>query len=193
MGAYSPPEFWNPTLAEQILNQVFRPVIAELAHTQRAFRGVLYGGLMLTQSGIRVVEFNARLGDPEAQVILPRLDTDLVEIAHAISNRNLSRTKIAWNEKMCVGIVITSKGYHDSYETGYSIDGLEQLGPDELVFHAGTTQFGDQKVTTGGRVLTVVGQGKDLRSARQKAYATAAKLSFENGYYRQDIADRAIS
>ncbi|MEE2700723.1 MAG: phosphoribosylamine--glycine ligase [Chloroflexota bacterium] len=194
MGAYSPPEFWNPTLAEQVLNQVFRPVIAELSHTQRPFRGVLYGGLMLTQSGIRVVEFNARLGDPEAQVILPRLETDLIEIAHAISNRELSKTKITWNEKrMCVGIVMTSKGYPDSYETGYSIEGLDQLGLDELVFHAGTTQSGDRKVTTGGRVLTVVGQGQDLRNARQKAYATAAKLSFQNAFYRQDIADRAIS
>lgn len=193
MGAYSPPEFWNPILAEQILNQVFRPVIAELAHTQRTFRGVLYAGLMLTQSGIRVVEFNARLGDPEAQVILPRLDTDLVEIADAISHRTLSRTKIVWNDTMCVGIVITSKGYPDSYETGYSIEGLDQLSPDELVFHAGTTQSGKDKITTGGRVLTVVGQGQDLRNARQKAYATAAKLSFQNVYYRQDIADRAIS
>ena len=140
------------------------------------------------------MEFNARLGDPEAQVILPRLETDLIEIAHAISNRELSKTKITWNEKrMCVGIVMTSKGYPDSYETGYSIEGLDQLGLDELVFHAGTTQSGDRKVTTGGRVLTVVGQGQDLRNARQKAYATAAKLSFQNAFYRQDIADRAIS
>ena len=88
---------------------------------------------------------------------------------------------------------MTSKGYPDSYETGYSIEGLDQLGLDELVFHAGTTQSGDRKVTTGGRVLTVVGQGQDLRNARQKAYATAAKLSFQNAFYRQDIADRAIS
>ncbi|MBI4311188.1 MAG: phosphoribosylamine--glycine ligase, partial [Chloroflexi bacterium] len=194
MGSYSPPEFWDAELAREAEQRIFRPVIDALAREGRPYRGVLYGGLMLTRSGLKVVEFNARLGDPETQVVLPRLKSDLVEIAQAVSQGDLSKTAVVWDDTACVGVVMASQGYPDSYTTGYPIRGLEaaKAKGEALVFHAGTRADGEAVATSGGRVLTVVGQAPTLAEARARAYAAVQSIHFENAYFRKDIALRAI-
>ena len=144
---------------------------------------------MITNNGPKVLEFNARFGDPEAQVTLPRLKTDLVDIMLAVTNRNLDEiTNIAWSEDACVGVVIASAGYPGSYQTGFPITGLDELDKDILVFHAGTKLESGQILTNGGRVLTVAAMGKTIAEAREKVYANLPRIHFEGCHYRKDIA-----
>jgi phosphoribosylamine--glycine ligase len=153
------------------------------------YRGVLYGGLMMTPQGPKVIEFNARLGDPETQVVLPRLESDLVEAALAVAERRLAGTRMSWSQEPCVGVVLASGGYPGHYETGYPISGLEDMDKDVMVFHAGTKPgLGGQVLTAGGRVLTVVARGNTLASAREKVYANLPRISFQGMHYRKDIA-----
>ena len=144
----------------------------------------------MTEDGPKVIEFNARLGDPEAQVILPRLDTDLVEIMQAIAEGDLSETQISWNNRSCVGVAVASGGYPQSYETGYEIEGIASSEETALVFHAGTRLDNGKVLSDGGRVLTVVGQGGDLAEARQRAYDAVKRIRFQGSFYRSDIAAR---
>ncbi len=188
MGSYSPVEFWTAELAQRVEKQVILPAVEGMAKEGHLYRGALYGGLAMTEDGPKVIEFNARLGDPEAQVILPRLDTDLVEIMQAIAKGNLSETQISWNNRSCVAVAVASGGYPQSYETGFEIEGIGRSEETALVFHAGTKLDNGKVLSDGGRVLTVVGQGGDLAEARQRAYDAAKLIRFHGNFYRSDIA-----
>jgi len=190
MGSYSPPEFWNEDLAKEAETRILQPTIVGLAEEGCPYRGVLYGGLILTRKGLQALEFNARLGDPESQVTLPLLGTDLVEIAQAILEGDLTRTQIHWSAEACVGVVMASEGYPGTYTTGFPIAGLDGMDEEAMVFHAGTKLAEGTVVTHGGRVLTVVGQAPTLLEARTKAYAAARRLHFQGVFYRRDIALR---
>lgn len=189
MGSYSPPYFYTPELGKTVLQTIMEPAIKAMDKEKRPYKGVLYGGLILTSFGPKVLEFNARFGDPEAQVILPRLKTDLVDIMLAVMNGNLSQLNIECSEEACVGVVISSAGYPGSYRTGFPISGLDSLDNDITVFHAGTKIGTDGRIlTNGGRVLTVVATGKTLNEAREKVYANIPHIQFEGCHYRKDIA-----
>ncbi|TES88628.1 MAG: phosphoribosylamine--glycine ligase, partial [Dehalococcoidia bacterium] len=151
---------------------------------------VLYGGLMITNNGPKVLEFNARFGDPETQVVLPRLNGDLLDIIKAVVDNKLAQAQVQWSEKACVGVVMASAGYPGKYQTGFPISGLNEVDRDIMVFHAGTKEgpTPGEVVTSGGRVLTVVATGKDLTEAREKVYNNIVRIHFEGCQYRSDIA-----
>ncbi|MFH1085101.1 MAG: phosphoribosylamine--glycine ligase, partial [Chloroflexota bacterium] len=192
MGSYSPPEFWTPALAAEAMERIMRPTVRALAAEGCPYRGVLYGGLMLTEDGLKSLEFNCRLGDPETQVVLPRLETDLVEIVLATLEGRLDRLTIRWRDEACVGVVLASPGYPGDYPKGLPIEGLDCVGRDALVFHAGTRIENGRVVTDGGRVLTVAALGRDMASARQTAYEGVARIGFQGAQHRKDIALRAV-
>ncbi len=190
MGSYSPPQFLNAALAKTVQETIMEPAVRAMAEEKRPYQGVLYGGLMVTEDGPKVIEFNARFGDPEAQVTLPLLKTELVDIVLAITDGSLEKIDVECSEDACVGVVMASGGYPGSYETGFPISGLDELDKDIVVFHAGTkidTETG-QVVTSGGRVLTVVARGKTLAEAREKVYGNVPRIRFEGCHYRKDIA-----
>ena len=190
MGSYSPPHFMSPTLAETVRETIMEPAVKAMAEEGRLYRGVLYGGLMITNDGPKVLEFNARFGDPEAQVTFPLLKTDLVDIMLAVIDNKLDQIDVEWSEDACVGVVMASAGYPGDYKTGFPITGLGDLDRDILVFHAGT-KVGSQPgavLTNGGRVLTVVAMGKTIAEAREKVYANIPRIHFEGCHYRKDIA-----
>ena len=190
MGSYSPPVFNTPALQKKIMETIMLPTIQAMTKEGRQYRSVLYGGLMVDKDSVRVVEFNARFGDPETQVILPRLKTDLVDIILAVVKGKLSQIKIEITDDACVGVVLASGGYPDSYKTGFPISGLPDVDKDVMVFHAGTKVGATpwEVLTNGGRVLTVVAMGKTLAEAKAKAYDNASRISFEGCHYRKDIA-----
>jgi phosphoribosylamine--glycine ligase len=190
MGSYSPPEFYNDLLGNIIMKTIMGPVTLALADEGRPYKGTLYGGLMIDRHVPKVIEFNARLGDPETQVVLPRLKTDLVDIMLAVLNNSLDKMKIEFDDNACVGVVMASGGYPGSYKTGFPVSGLDELDKDIIVFHAGTKAGGKREVmTSGGRVLTVAAWGKDLMEAREKVYKNIVRIKFEGNYYRKDIAE----
>ena len=190
MGSYSPPPFFNPALAKEVEETIMVPAVKAMLNEGRPYKGVLYGGLMITNNGAKALEFNARFGDPEAQVTLPRLKTDLVDIMLAVINNKLDQINIEWSEDACVGVVMASAGYPGSYKTGFSITGLNDLDKDIVVFHAGTKLGSTGEVlTNGGRVLTVVATGKTIAEAREKVYANIPRIHFEGCHYRKDIAE----
>ena len=201
MGSFAPPDFWADSLAGEVERTVVRPVIEAMARRGTPYRGILYAGIMLTQEGPKVLEFNCRMGDPEAQVVLPLLITDPLEVMQACAESRLDQITVKWSSQYCVGIVMASGGYPGTYETGFDIAGLESTGespPQEtteentLVFHAATKHVDDDStgklVTTGGRVLTVVGRGNSLVQARSRAYDRVRRIQFHGAYYRTDIA-----
>ena len=189
MGAYSPPLAWNAELEARVMDEIMAPVVRALAAEGSPYRGVLFGGLMLTVDGPKVIEFNARLGDPESQVVLPRMETDLLDVFEAILDGRIDRTPIAWSTRPAVGVVLASGGYPGDYETGLAIAGLEDVDDDVAVFHAGTAMSDDGSVVTaGGRVLTVSATGGSIEEARARAYENAARIGFEGAQYRRDIA-----
>ncbi|HIF13169.1 MAG TPA: phosphoribosylamine--glycine ligase [Dehalococcoidia bacterium] len=193
MGAYTPPEFWTPELAMQIRVEILDPIATAMDAEGASFTGTLYAGLMLTESGPRVIEFNCRFGDPEAQVVLSRLETDLLEIALAAANGKLDQIDVQWNDRAAVCVVMASGGYPGSYETGKPISGLASISGDTQVFHAGTVEGENGTVlTAGGRVLDVVARGSDIFEARMTAYAATQAINFEGVEYRRDIATRAV-
>ncbi|MDP3063982.1 MAG: phosphoribosylglycinamide synthetase C domain-containing protein, partial [Chloroflexota bacterium] len=174
------------------MERIMRPTVRALADEGCPYRGVLYGGLMLTEDGLKSLEFNCRLGDPETQVVLPRLETDLVEIVLATLEGRLDRLTIRWRDEACVGVVLASPGYPGDYPKGLLIEGLDSVSDDALVFHAGTRIENGRAVTDGGRVLTVAALGHDMASARQKAYESVARIGFQGAQHRSDIALRAV-
>jgi phosphoribosylamine--glycine ligase len=190
MGSYSPPVFDTPELQKKILDTIMLPTIQAMAKEGRQYRSMLYGGLMVDKDTVRVVEFNARFGDPETQVILPRLKTDLVDIILAVVKGKLNQIKIETTDEACVGVVLASGGYPESYKTGFPVNGLHDVDKDVMVFHAGTKLGATpwEVLTNGGRVLTVVAMGKTLAEARAKAYDNASRITFEGCHYRKDIA-----
>ena len=190
MGSYSPPHFMTPALAKTVKETIMEPAVKAMDKEKRPYQGVLYGGLIITNDGPKVLEFNARFGDPENQVTLPLLKTDLVDIMLAVINGNLDRINVEWSEDACVGVVMASAGYPGSYKTGFPITGLDGLDKDILVFHAGTKISSEpgQVLTSGGRVLTVVATGRTIAEAREKVYANIPRVHFEGCHYRKDIA-----
>lgn len=193
MGTYAPALVMTPEMTERAVEEILKPTIAAMAKEGRVYRGCLYLGLMVTADGPKVVEFNARFGDPETQVVLPLLDSDLVAIMCACADGTLADVPIRWKDGAAVCVVLASGGYPGHYDKGQEIHGLadaEAMGA--LVFHAGTAMKDGELVTNGGRVLGVVGRGADISSAVDAAYAAATKISFKDAYYRKDIAHRAL-
>jgi phosphoribosylamine--glycine ligase len=191
MGSYSPPQFFNYRLAQTISDTVMKPAVRALSAEGRPYKGVLYGGLMISGDSLKVLEFNARFGDPETQVVLPRLKTDLLDIMEAVVDDRLDGVKVEWSDEACVGVVMASGGYPGSYDAGFPISGLDEIDKDVMVFHAGTmpgSKPGDV-LTAGGRVLTVAAKGGTLAEARARVYANISRIKFKGCQYRRDIAD----
>lgn len=188
MGCYSPSKFLGSELRDKAIRTIVEPVVKAMAKEGRPYKGVLYTGLMLTSDGPKVLEFNARFGDPETQVQLPLLTSDLVDIMLAVINGNLSKAKVEWSGDACVGVVMASGGYPGSYSQGFPIAGLDQVEPDIVIFHAGTKVVDGKVVTAGGRVLTVVATGETIAQAREKVYRNLPRIYFDNVHYRKDIA-----
>ncbi len=194
MGAYSPAPVISPEVEQKILDRIIKPTVKGLKREGVKYRGVLYAGLMIKDGEPYVLEFNCRFGDPEAQPILSRLKSDLLEISLAVTDERLSRLSLEWRPEAAVCVVAASKGYPGRYEKGKTITGLDKLKglPDVIVFHAGTAYNDDSIVTAGGRVLGVTALGKDIRDARQRAYRAIREVHFEGMHYRKDIASRAV-
>ena len=192
MGSFAPPDFWTEELADEINRTIMAPAVAAMANRGTPYRGVLYAGLMLTGTGPKVLEFNCRLGDPETQVVLPRLVTDPLEVMSACLEGRLDRISITWGEQSYVGVVMASGGYPGGYATGLEITGLNLEDPDTIVFHAATRlapgRTPNKVLTSGGRVLTVVGRGVSLAQARARAYDRIDGIRYHGAYFRNDIA-----
>ncbi len=194
MGAYSPVPAVPESVAQEALDRVLKPAVAAIRDLGIPYKGVLYAGLMLTPDGIRTVEFNCRFGDPEAQVVLPLLDGDLVEIIDAVVNSDLDSVQVRWKPEAAACVVAASEGYPGEYEPGKPIEGLDRAAAAEgcLVFQAGTRVHNGQVVTDGGRVLSVTGLGSSLPEAVSRAYAGLSNIRFDGMHYRRDIASRAL-
>lgn len=193
MGAISPAPGYTPEIAARCMEEIFLPTVAALKAEGRPFQGVLYFGLMLTPAGPKVVEYNARFGDPECQAVLSLLETDLMDIFLSCREGTLDQLDIHWKQEAACCLVLASGGYPGAYQTGYPISGLEEAGKTAYVFHAGTQLAGDGSLlTSGGRVLGVTATGKDLESAICAAYQSAGHISFFNMHNRTDIG-RTIS
>jgi len=189
MGAYSPAPFWNKSLETDIQTNIFEKIINYMDVTHGGYIGVLFAGLMMTNSGPKVLEFNCRLGDPEAQVILPLLETDLLSIMNACVNGTLESIHVKWKSKSAVTVVMASGGYPGHYDIGHEIIGLNDLGnPNILVFHAGTRiSEGNSITTNGGRVLSVTSVSDTIKEARENIYIHLPKIQFQGSYNRTDI------
>jgi len=193
MGSYSPPGFFSTTMTQKVTGDVLLAAVKAMAAQGVTYKGALYAGLMISDGETLVLEFNARFGDPETQVILPLLKTDLVDVLTAVAEGRLDRVNIEWSSQACVGVVMASGGYPGSYKTGFPIHGLDSVDKDVLVFHAGTRPgSGGTVLTDGGRVLTVVAVGNDIAAARERVYDNIRRISFEGCCYRRDIALREI-
>jgi phosphoribosylamine--glycine ligase len=188
MGVYSPPDFFDAGLTEKLTKTILEPTVRALAEEDIPYQGVLYAGLMLTSDGPKVLEFNARFGDPETEVQLPLLKSDLVDIMMAVIEGDLDKAKVEWSGDACVGVVMASRGYPEKYEIGFPINGLDTVNSDLLVFHAGTREEGESILTAGGRVLTVVATGRTIAEAREKVYGNLPMIQFNGCHYRKDIA-----
>lgn len=194
MGAYSPAPVITKDLFEKIEKQVIDPLIKGMAEEGNPFKGVIYAGIMVTENGPEVLEFNVRFGDPETQAILPRIKTDLVDIMEGSVDGRLDRIKMQWDKKSAVTVVLASVGYPGEYEKGKIIEGLDDCRNDKdtVVFHAGTRTEDGAVVTSGGRVLNVTSLGDDLKGAIEAAYKTVGKIKFNGMYYRKDIGQKGI-
>jgi len=189
MGCYSPPFFLTPALSAEVSQKIMNPTIQAMIKENSPYQGVLYGGLMITEEGPKVMEFNARFGDPETQVILPRLKSDLLEIMLGVADNDLKNIKMEWSDEACVGVVMASGGYPGSFKKGLPISGLNDVDKDIMVFHAGTRlDSSGNVVTDGGRVLTVAALGMTIAEAREKVYNNISRIHFEGCHYRRDIA-----
>lgn len=193
MGTVSPNPYYTEEIAEQCMNEIFIPTIDAMNKEGRTFKGCLYFGLMITSKGPKVIEYNCRFGDPETQVVLPRLKTDIMDIFEAINNETLSELDIEWSDDACACVVIASGGYPKSYPKGLEITGLVNGQADGVtVYHAGTAIKDGRLVTAGGRVLGVTALGNDLQQALDTAYSAVDKIDFENKHFRKDIGQRAL-
>lgn len=194
MGTVSPNPYYTDEIAEECMNTIFLPTIEAMNKEGRTFKGCLYFGLMLTQKGPKVIEYNCRFGDPETQVVLPRLKTDIMDIFDAINNETLSDLDIEWDDRACTCVIMASGGYPKSYPKGIEINGLTDGQLDGVtVYHAGTKRDGDKLVTSGGRVLGVTALGDSLQDALAKSYAGVEKIKFDGAHYRKDIGQKALN
>ncbi len=194
MGTIAPNPCYTDAFKAECMEKIFKPTIAAMQKEERPFKGCLYFGLMLTPNGAKVVEYNCRFGDPETQVVLPLLETDLVDIMEAVWEEKLDQLDIKWSDKSCACVVIASGGYPEKYETGKEISGLDEKGQSPLayVYHAGTKLENGKYYTAGGRVLGVTATGADLREALDKAYKAVDAITFEKAHHRNDIGQRAL-
>lgn len=189
MGTFSPSRIYTPEMAGYCMQKIYRPTIEAMNSENRRFKGILYFGLMITSEGPKVLEYNARFGDPETQVVIPRLKTDIIEIFEAIIDEKLDSVKIEWEDNAAVCVILASGGYPEKYGTGFEIAGIaeaEKAAP-VMVFHAGTKLEDGKFLTSGGRVLGVTAVGASLEDAREEAYRAAEKISFKGMHYRKDI------
>jgi phosphoribosylamine--glycine ligase len=194
MGAYSPAPIATPQVMATVQRDILVPIVDALRNADSPYRGVLYAGLMITAAGPKVLEFNCRFGDPEAQAVLMRLDSDLFEALHACALGKLEDVEIKWRAESSVCVVMASKGYPGAYEKGKPITGLEAIRGDQdiQVFHAGTSGHERSIMTNGGRVLGVTALGQNVEAAKKRAYDAVRQVDFEGAFYRHDIADKAI-
>lgn len=194
MGTVSPNPYYTDEIAEECMNTIFLPTIEAMNKEGRTFKGCLYFGLMLTPKGPKVIEYNCRFGDPETQVVLPRLKTDIMDIFEAINNETLSDLDIEWDDRACTCVIMASGGYPKSYPKGIEISGLTDGQLDGVtVYHAGTKRDGDKLVTSGGRVLGVTALGASIEDALAKSYAGVEKIKFDGAHYRKDIGQKALN
>ena len=189
MGTFSPSRLYDEAKAQECMNNIFLPTIKAMNAEGRTFKGVLYFGLMMTKDGVKVIEYNCRFGDPETQVVHPRLKTDLVEIMEAVIDERLDEIDIEWEDNAAVCVVIASGGYPVSYKKGYEISGLDKVAEmdDITVFHAGTKAEDGKMLTNGGRVLGVTAVAPDLDAAIKRAYEGVEQISFKDSFFRHDI------
>lgn len=189
MGTFSPSPFYTKEIDDYCMKNIYQPTVDAMAAEGREFKGVIFFGLMLTQDGPKVLEYNARFGDPEAQVVLPRMNNDIIDVMEACIDGTLDRVELDFKDNAAVCVVLASKGYPVKYEKGFEIRGLESFkGKDEyFVFHAGTRSNDGKIVTNGGRVLGVTAMGEDLKQARKNAYEATGWIDFDNKYCRSDI------
>ena len=194
MGAYSPAPVMTPELSEQVMNTIVHPAIGAMASEGRTFKGILYVGLMITEAGAKVIEFNCRLGDPEAQVLLTRMESDLVPLLDACIDGTLDKVECKWKPEAAACVVMASGGYPDAYETGKVITGLDRADALEgvTVFHAGTQRRNGDVATGGGRVLGVTALARDIRSAIEGAYRGVEEIHFDQAHFRTDIGYRTL-
>lgn len=193
MGTVSPNPYYNEEVVAECMDKIFMPTINAMNQEGRTFKGCLYFGLMITPKGPKVIEYNCRFGDPETQVVLPRLKTDIIDIFEAINNETLSELDIEWSEKACACVIMASGGYPKSYKKGVEITGLTLGQLDGVtVYHAGTKIENDKLVTSGGRVLGVTALGDSLADALKKSYEAVENIHFDNAHYRKDIGKRAL-
>ena len=195
MGAYAPAPLVDDELFKRIEKEICEPLIHGLAKDGKKYKGILYVGLMIDKGNPQVLEFNVRFGDPETQVVLPKLKNDLVDIMVKTADENLNDQKLEWDERCCISVVLASGGYPGKYEKGKVITGLDSLddAKDIYVFHAGTKLQGDKCLTSGGRVLNIVGLADSLPQAQEKVYSAIEKVNFEGMHYRKDIGNKALS
>ena len=194
MGAYCPAPLGTRALCEQVTRQVLYPAVEALSRMGCPFQGVLYAGLMIVKGTPYALEFNARMGDPETQVVLPLLKTDLLEVIEAVVEHRLDQLTVEWHDDTVVCVVMASEGYPGAYQTGHIIHGLpHETDAASRIFQAGTARIGTEVVTAGGRVLGVIGRGTTLESAQAEAYRVTKSIAFEGAHYRTDIASRAFS
>ncbi len=194
MGAYCPVDFVTPEVLEDVQQHILEPTIAGLKTEEIGFTGVLYAGLILTEFGPRVLEFNCRFGDPETQAVLPMMKTDLAELLYAAADKKLGNAgKVEWRKGASACVIMASRGYPGNYKTGLPINGLEHIKDNNCqVFHAGTRRDNGKMLTAGGRVLAVVGLDNDLRGALERAYSAIRKIRFEGAFFRKDIGFRVL-
>lgn len=194
MGAYSPVPFYTTEIKEKVCREILKPTVKGLRNEGKEYKGVLYAGLILTKNGPKVLEFNARFGDPETQVVLPGLKTDLVDILNAVIGETLHKINIEWEDNAAVCVVVASGGYPGKYQKGKPISGLERLKKMKniIAFHAGTKFQDEEVVTSGGRVLGITTWDDTISKAKEKAYEGVEKIYFEDMYYRKDIAPKTI-
>ena len=190
MGVVSPNKYYTEEIGMRCMREIFRPTMEAMVAEGRPFKGVLYFGLMLTPNGPKVIEYNARFGDPETQAVLPRLQTSLLTIMDAIIDETLADITIRWSKEATACVVAASGGYPGKYPTGFAISGLEETAKDAIVCHAGTKCVDGSLVTSGGRVLSVTAKGYNLDAALEKAYDSLKKISFEGMFFRSDIGRR---
>ena len=193
MGTVSPNPYYTQEVAKECMDKIFMPTINAMNNEGRTFKGCLYFGLMITPQGPKVIEYNCRFGDPETQVVLPRLKTDIVDIFEAIDSETLSDLDVEWSDDACACVIMASGGYPKSYPKGIEITGLTNGQLDGVtVYHAGTKLQGNELVTSGGRVLGVTALGDTLENALKKSYDAVEKIHFEGAHYRRDIGKRAL-
>ena len=193
MGNISPSPFYTKEIEEFCMENIYKPTMAAMKKEGRAFKGVLFVGLMLTPDGVKVLEYNARFGDPEAQVVLPRMKSDILDVMEACVDGRLAEVELEFEDNAAVCVVLASDGYPLDYEKGKEVTIKEGFGEDGLyLYHAGTKLVDDKVVTNGGRVFGVTATGKDLKEARERAYKATELVEFENKYMRTDIGKKAL-